>query len=124
MSMPAMRRALEIVTIARVEAILAAGQGREVFTAGEWDFAHAKSDPARRLAARYAAKLAATSLLGTEAALIEIEVVRHPGRAPQLRMHGAARAALERLGGRPIVSLTHSRRHAAALVLLLDGEQA
>lgn len=123
MSTPGMRRALEIVAIAAVEAILAAGRGREVFTTGEWDFAHAKSDPARRLAARYAAKLAATSLLGAGQSLLEIEVVRQPGRAPQLQMHGAAQTALERLGGRPIVSLTHSRRHAAALVLLLGGDQ-
>lgn len=125
MTSPVLDRALEIVEVRTIEDILEAGQGLAVFTPGEWEFAFTKSDPARRLAARYAAKRAAARLLGVIDSLVEIEVVRSPGRPPHIELHGEARERLAaRGGGRPIVSLTHSRRHAAALVLLLPDEPA
>lgn len=116
-------RAEEIVEISEVQRILDAGEGSLVFTTEEWAFAFTKADPARRLAARYAAKKAVARLIGGAVALVEIEIIRFPGHPPRIALRGEARRALDAVGGgRLLVSLTHSRRHAAALVLLLPDE--
>jgi holo-[acyl-carrier protein] synthase len=114
--------AVEIVAVDEAEALLARGRD-SVWTAGELAFARARSDPARRLAARLAAKRAAVRLLGGGAQIGEVEVVRGDYGPPRLRLAGRARDRLAALGAdRGLVSLTHERRHAAALVLLLrDG---
>ena len=94
--------------------------GSSPFTPEEEASARDKSDPERRLAARYAAKCAARALLGPRAGLHEIEVVRGRYGPPRLRLSGGARERLEALGaGEALVSLTHERAHAAAVVLLL-----
>ena len=94
-----------------------------VFTAGEEAYARDKADPERRLAARLAAKQAARRLLGGETQLGEIEVARGPYGPPTLRLSGVARERMEELGATSaLVSLTHERRHAAAVVLLLREE--
>ena len=101
-----------------------AGKGPSPFTAGEEAYAAAKSDPERRLAARFAAKRAARALLGPEAGLHEIEVVRGRYGPPRLRLTGEALTRLKALGaGEALVSLTHERRHAAAVVVLLLQEE-
>ncbi len=88
------------------------------FTAAERAYARTKSDPERRLAARLAAKRAASELLGV--ALDEIEIVPERGGPPRLSLSPAAQARLHTLGGaRTLVSLTHGREHAAAAVVLL-----
>jgi holo-[acyl-carrier protein] synthase len=76
-----------------------------------------------RLAARLAAKRAACRLFGGDAAEREVEVRRGAYGPPSLRLVGAAAARMRALGAsRVLVSLTHERRHAAALVVLLrDG---
>lgn len=114
--------AVEIVAVEEAEGLLARGDDSS-WTAGELAFARARSDPARRLAARLAAKRAAARLLGGGALESEVEVVRGDYGPPRLRLLGRARERLAALGaGRGLVSLTHERRHAAALVLLLrDG---
>ena len=111
-----------IVALEEAETLLAGG-GESVFTPAELAFAAARSDPARRLAARLAAKRAAVELLGGGAALREVEVARGNYGPPRLVLHGRALERLQALGAtRGLVSLTHERRHAAALVLLLrDG---
>jgi len=110
---------LEIVSVAEVEALLAAGT--PVFSEGETAFAFATSDPARRLAARLAAKRAAIRLLGPGVGLCDVEIDRRAGGSPVLVLSPRASAALERLGAnRCLVSLTHERRHAAASVVLLS----
>jgi holo-[acyl-carrier protein] synthase len=113
--------ALEIVEIGEVERLLRE-EGSSPFTLGERAYAFAKSDPARRLAARLAAKRAAARLL--EVPEGEIEVVRRPGGPPRLRLSERAVERLRALGAsRTLVSLTHGETHAAAAVLLLrDGE--
>jgi phosphopantetheinyl transferase (holo-ACP synthase) len=114
-------RAVEVVAIEEAEALLAAGGG-SVFSQAELAFARARVDPARRLAARLAAKRAAVGLLGEGALEREVEVVRGDQGPPRLRLSGRARERLAALGAsRALVSLTHERRHAAALVLLLRG---
>jgi holo-[acyl-carrier protein] synthase len=94
--------------------------GRPAFTPGEEAYARARSDPERRLAARLAAKRAACHLLGGEVELRDVEVVRGSVGPPALRFSERAQARLATLGaGKALVSLTHERRHAAAVVLLL-----
>jgi len=110
--------AVEVVEVEEADRLLAAGGGR-VWSAAELAYARARSDPARRLAARLAAKRAACRLLGGGTAVRDVTVVRDDHGPPALRLSPAARARLVALGAdRALVSLTHERRHAAALVLL------
>jgi phosphopantetheinyl transferase (holo-ACP synthase) len=53
----------------------------------------------------------------------EVEVTRGALGPPSLRLAGAAEARMQALGAsRALVSLTHERAHAAALVVLVrDG---
>lgn len=76
---------------------------------------------ALRLAARFAAKEAAMKVLQPGDAAIpwpSIEVVRHSGAAPSLRLHGPAadRAAAAGLSAFA-VSFTHEAEYAAAVVV-------
>jgi holo-[acyl-carrier protein] synthase len=113
---------VELVEVAEAERMLAGGDV-EVFTEGELRYARRRVDPGRRLAARLAAKRAACRLLGYPARELEVEVVRGEDGPPSLRLSGAAGDRMRALGAsRVLVSLTHDRAHAAALVLLVrDG---
>jgi holo-[acyl-carrier protein] synthase len=113
--------AVEILDIAEVAGLLAPGADHP-FTAAELAYARATSDPERRLAARLAAKRAAARLLGGGAQPSEVEILRAAGGPPHLKLSGKARERLQSLGAdRAIVSLTHGREQAAAVVLLLRG---
>src|SRR4051812_49300621 len=110
--------ALEVVEIAEIEARLAHADGAALFSAEERRYAATKSDPARRLAARWAAKLAAARVLAGEVRPQDVSVVRGRG-APRLQLTGAAATRLLDLGGGKLhVSLTHGLTHAAASVVL------
>ncbi|MET0554474.1 MAG: holo-ACP synthase [Vicinamibacteria bacterium] len=112
--------AFEIVDIAEVASL--PDGGAAIFTDGERAYAHDKSDPERRLAARLAAKKAALVLLGPALGLADFEVVRGRGGPPALRLSERARAALHAQGATgALVSLTHGREQAAAAVLLVHG---
>jgi holo-[acyl-carrier protein] synthase len=114
--------AVEVVSLAEAEALLAAG-AEAVFTPEELAYARARVDPARRLGARLAAKRAAVRLLGGAAEPREVEVVRGDYGPPRLRLGGRAGERMHALGAsRALVSLTHERHDAAALVLLLRDE--
>jgi holo-[acyl-carrier protein] synthase len=90
----------------------------EAFTAAERAYADSKSDPLRRLAARLAAKRAASELLGVP--IGEIEILPARGGPPRLSLSASAQARLKALGATSaLVSLSHGRTHAAAAVLLL-----
>lgn len=115
-----MASALEIIEIAEVGPLLA--QGEAPFTEAERAYAHSKSDPERRLAARLAAKKAACRLLGEGFGPADIEVLRARGGPPRLRFSQRAEERLRALGARrALVSLTHGETHAAASVVLLSG---
>ncbi|HXB57780.1 MAG TPA: holo-ACP synthase [Vicinamibacteria bacterium] len=115
-----MASALELIEIDEVARLLAAG-AEGLFTEAERAYAGSKPDPARRLAARLAAKRAAARLLGVS--VREVEVLRDHGRPPRLRLSALAQERLRELGAvRALVSLTHERRHAAAAVVLLGEE--
>ena len=117
-----MASAFALVGIDEVGPLRAAGQPG-VFSPEEEAYAEAKSDPERRLAARYAAKRATCELLGPGTALREVEVVRGRYGPPRLRLHGRALERMRQLGATSaLVSLTHERRHAAAVVLLMRGK--
>lgn len=89
-----------------------------VYTPGE--LAYARGRPPQ-LAARFAAKEAVMKALGTGVRGVgwrEVEVVRAPGQAPTVRLHGRALARAQRLGlVRFALSLAHSREHAIAVVV-------
>ena len=108
--------AREVVAIDDVQAMLDAG-GAARFGEEERRYAFAKTDPVRRLAARWAAKLAAARVLGDGVVPEDVEVLRTFG-APYLRLAEPAERRLRALEGRLHVSLTHGLTHAAASVVL------
>lgn len=82
---------------------------------------------AESLAVRFAAKAAARRALraagGPAPAWREVEVVRAPGRAPTLRLHGAAAAAAARLGVAAVaLTLTHDALCCIGQVVLESAE--
>jgi holo-[acyl-carrier protein] synthase len=106
--------ALELVAIAEV-----AGVPPGTFSPAERAYAASKSDPERRLAARLAAKRALAGLLGLAGGEIEVQAVR--GGPPRLGLSERAAARLRETGAtRALVSLSHGRTHAVAVVLLLQ----
>ena len=110
---------VEVVEVEEAERLLATGGGG-VFTEGELLYARERVDPGRRLAARLAAKRVARRLLGGDVVEGEIEVWRGASGPPSLRLSGAAGERMRALGAsRALVSLTHERSRAAALVVLL-----
>jgi len=116
--------AREVLEIAELEAWLASGEPLH-FTAAELAYARSKSDPARRLAARLAAKRAVVRLLGGGIGLQDVEVRAVAGGPPDLGLTPRAQERLRELGAqRVLVSLTHERQHAAAAVLLLRSRSA
>lgn len=121
---------VDLVDIARVEALVARYGERathKLFSEGETAYAHARPQPARHFASRFAAKEAAfKALAGNDLARtigwrdIEVEVERDG--QPLLRFHGpAARRAAELGVRRAFLSLTHSEASAAAVVVLEGG---
>jgi holo-[acyl-carrier protein] synthase len=108
--------ATAVVAIADAEDPAFAG----AFTAREQAYARSKSDPSRRLAARLAAKQAGLAALGGGLALADFEIVRAPGGPPRLVLSARARGRMESMSGRRVlVSLTHGREHAAAVVVVV-----
>jgi holo-[acyl-carrier protein] synthase len=90
------------------------------FTGAEVAYARSKSDPQRRLAARLAAKRAATKALGGDLPLAAFEVAPARGGPPRLLLSAAGEARLRAIGGSAVLlSLTHGRTHAAAAVVVL-----
>jgi holo-[acyl-carrier protein] synthase len=99
---------------------------RRLFTAGELGYCRTHKDPLPHLAARFAAKEAASKALGTGMSggvgWTQIEVLQPGGRVPTLEFHGVARERFEGLGcTRSHLSLTHDGGLAVACVVLEDG---
>ena len=118
---------LDLVEIERVRRMLARHGDhmlRRLFTEVERDHAARRVDPAPHLAARLAAKEAAfKALSGDDLARAigwrDLEVVSAPDGRPTLWLHGSARVRAERLGvTRALVTLSHSKGMAAAVVVL------
>ena len=94
-----------------------------IYTPGELAFARGRHP---QLAARFAAKEAVMKALGTGRYGVswrEIEVVRQPGRAPRLVLHGRAKARAAKMDlGVMSISISHSRDYAVAVVVTSDDE--
>lgn len=98
---------------------------KRLFTPGERAYCRHFADPAPHLAARFAAKEAASKALGTGMAggvgWTQIEVVQPGGRVPTLTFSGAALERLQAIGAaRSHLSLTHDGGFAVACVVLED----
>lgn len=111
---------IDLIEIDRIERALERrpALAKRIFTPGELDSARSRARPAMHLAARFAAKEAALKALGLGGLrLHEVEVEGGNGEPPMLKLSGsAARVARER-GVDLDVSLTHTRDHAAAVVV-------
>lgn len=116
---------VDIIEIDRVERVFRQYGDRflkRIYRDGEIRYARGR---APQLASRFAAKEAVMKLLGTGVRGVrwrDIEVVRRPGMAPRVVLHGTALARAERIGLTDIaLSLSHSKRYAVASVV---GESA
>lgn len=95
----------------------------ELFSPGEIAYAATQARSWEHYAARFAAKEAAFKALGAGLAqgmrFSDVEVVRDPAGAVELRLRGrAAEIAAERGLSASHLSITHSRSDAAAVVVL------
>src|SRR6185503_17559287 len=83
-----------------------------LFTDAELAYCRGHKDPLPHLAARFAAKEAASKAIGTGMSggigFKHFEVLQPGGRQPRLEFHGVARERFEQLGARAShLSLTH-----------------
>jgi holo-[acyl-carrier protein] synthase len=94
-----------------------------VFSPEEKAYALRYKDPIPRLAARFAAKEACMKALGTGwnvgVRWKDIVVVNDQMGAPEMRLFGRAKEIFEKLSADHIhLSITHSREHATAVVII------
>src|SRR5947208_12666806 len=91
---------------------------RRLFSDQELAYAETHARPATHLAARFCAKEAVAKALALEAwAFQDVEVIA-TNSAPEVRLTGAAAARAAELGTHPHISLTHTRKTAAAVAIL------
>ena len=114
---------IEGVEVARFErAVARFGERlvRRLFTESERAYAAMRRRRAESLAVRFAAKCAARDALrGGAIGWRDIEVVRAPGGAPELRFHGRAARRASALGvARAALTLSHDRSACVAHVVL------
>jgi holo-[acyl-carrier protein] synthase len=89
-----------------------------LFTDAERAYAASRGRPGQHLAARFCAKEAVAKALGLATwNFRDVEVLGCDG-PPELRLHGAAAARAAALGVQVSISLTHSRRDAAAVAVV------
>ena len=96
----------------------------KIFTPAEQKLCLSKADPYPSLAARFAAKEAASKAFGTgigaELALTSVGILNGPAGDPVLELEDTARALLATRGAsRLLVSLTHTDALAQAFVVLV-----
>ena len=88
-----------------------------LFTDAERAYAAERARPGQHLAARFCAKEAVAKALGLGAwNFRDVEVIQVTEQ-PEVRLSGAAAARAESLDVRVVISLTHSRGHAAAVAV-------
>lgn len=110
---------IDVLEIERLERALERRPrlAERLFTDAERRYAADRARPGQHLAARFCAKEAVAKALGLEGwAFRDVEVVAEGGR-PSVRLSGMAAARARVLGVRVDVSLTHSRRDAAAVAI-------
>ena len=111
---------VDLLEIERLERALARRPrlAERLFTDGERAYAAGRARPGQHLAARFCAKEAVAKALGLRVwSFRDVEVLGGDG-PPRVRLHGAAAARAAELGVEVHVSLTHTRRDAAAVAIL------
>lgn len=122
---PLPRIGVDLVDCERIRRLIERGDTafmEKVFTPGERAYCDRMADPVPHYAARFAAKEAVAKAfetgIGEAAAFRDIEVIRQPGKAPRIELHGAAIATAARLGISAFrLSLSHTNGHAVAMVV-------
>jgi holo-[acyl-carrier protein] synthase len=116
---------VDLCEVPRIEAAIARHGRRfleRIFTPREIAYADCKANRFERYAARFAAKEAGMKALGTGwrgVAWRDFEVVNLPSGRPTLNFHGKAAEIAGKLGvQRVALSITHTKEHALALVIL------
>ena len=118
---------MDLVEIDRIEDSMKKFGDRflhRIFHPGEVQYAQTQARPATNLAARFAAKEAASKAFGTgigrELPWLGMEIGRHASGEPFLRFHAAGSDLAKARGViRALVTLSHTRTHSAATVALL-----
>ncbi len=114
---------IDLLEIERLERALARRPrlAARLFTEAERSYAATRGRPGQHLAARFCAKEAVAKALALEAwSFRDVEVVGGDG-PPVVRLYGAAAARAAELGVQVNVSLTHTRRDAAAVAIAMAG---
>jgi holo-[acyl-carrier protein] synthase len=119
---------IDIVEVRRMVAALerfGERMERRLFTEAELTYCRGHKDPMPHLAARFAAKEAASKAIGTGMSggigFRQFEVIQPGGRQPKLEFHDTARQRFEQLGCRAShLSLTHDAGLAIACVVIED----
>ena len=110
---------VDLFEVARLRALLERrpAAAERLFTPAELKYCRGFTDPAARLAARFAAKEAVGKALGTGVMVfLEIEVEGGGRQRPRVRLHGATAATARRVGIQRVeVSLSHTAAQAAAV---------
>ncbi len=116
-----LRTGVDIIEISRIGDAVARWGDRffnRIYTPGELAYARGRLP---QLAGRFAAKEAVMKALGTGVRGVgwrDIEVVRKPGQAPIVVLHGRAKARAERLTlGEIAISISHSRDYAVVVAV-------
>lgn len=110
---------IDLLEIARLERALERRPrlAERLFTEDERAYAASRPRPAQHLAARFCAKESVAKALGLSAwSFRDVEVIGTAG-PPEARLHGAVAERAEELGVRVSISMTHSRRDAAAVAI-------
>jgi len=97
---------------------------RRVFLDSEVAYSRSMKFPHLHLAARFAAKEALSKAFGTgighELGWRDLEIIREPGGAPRVQLHGRAEAYAKTRGVREIhVSLSHTTEYGAASAVIV-----
>jgi holo-[acyl-carrier protein] synthase len=116
---------IDTIEINRIARLYAEYRDRfldRIYSREEKKYALRFSDPAPRLAARFAAKEACMKALGTGwnsgVRWRDISVVNDRSGKPALQLRGKARQVFEQLSGSAIqISITHDKTHATAIVI-------
>jgi holo-[acyl-carrier protein] synthase len=110
---------IDLLEIDRLERALARRPrlAERLFTEGERAYAAARARPAQHLAGRFCAKESVAKALGLGAwNFRDVEVI-DTGGAPEVRLHGSVAERADALGVSVRVSITHTRRDAAAVAI-------
>jgi holo-[acyl-carrier protein] synthase len=110
---------IDLLEIDRLERALARRPrlADRLFTDGERAYAAGRARPGQHLAARFCAKEAVAKALGLSAFdFRDVEVLGGDG-PPQILLHGAMAQRAAELGVEVEISLTHTRRDAAAVAV-------